>query len=251
MNIIVKHKRTIFISVGTVLLTAILYLLFSYNYFYYHLGHAGLKWPQNQESYIIGKADKGITYSAIGDSLTSGVGVNNFEQSYSYLVAQSLANNNQIVILKNRSFPGFTVKDVVEQMLEPAIKDRPDIVTVFIGVNDTRGLMMPADFAKYYEQIISRLTQETSAKIYAINLPYLGAKTALLPPFNLLFDRITQKLNIEIYNITRKYNVAYIDLYNVTVKDYKNYNTAYSADGYHPSAEGYKNWAKLITDDIN
>jgi len=242
-------------TAGIVLIiVAIVYCNRAYAYIYNHIDKVALQMPAHNNTFLVVNnktASSSLTYVALGDSLSSGVGADNYSESFPYLLAQYFAGNNYQVTLKNRAVPGAKTKDVVNSLLPSAINDNPDIVTVLIGVNDIHGQISRDDFRKNYDLILSRLTKETKAKIYIINIPYIGADNLILPPYNFMYDYETNQYNEIISELAKKYSVKYIDLYTTTNDLFKNNGTHYAADFFHPSAQGYKIWADLIYADIS
>jgi lysophospholipase L1-like esterase len=248
---IVHYRRALYVIIPILLIG--LYLNTANNHFYHHLHTAGLPWPQNQTSYIIGDGtEKKIAYVALGDSLTSGVGAPKFEESYAYAVAKKINKPNQQIVLTPLSTPGFKSKDIINKYLDRAIALHPDIVTIFIGVNDTHG-MSPStkEFRYNYETIVSRLKNETSAKVYAVAIPYIGANSLIWQPYSSYYNARTKMFNKNILDLTQKYNATYIDLYTVSLPYAYKQSNYYSKDDFHPSAVGYELWAKVIARDIS
>jgi len=249
------------ISVLVIILVLVVavYLNRSYSYIYQKIDGAALKSPDRIRTYLISNnmpvndktAKISLVYSALGDSLSSGVGVETYEESFPYLLSKYLAGNDYQVTLKNRSVPGAKSEDLLVGLLNGAISDNPDVVTLFIGVNDVHGDVSKEEFANNYEQILKRLTTETKARVYAINLPLIGANTLLLPPHNYLLDLRTKEFNEIIKNLASQYQVKYIDLYTTTRSLFKEPGDHYAADLFHPSALGYKIWTDLIYADFN
>ena len=236
------------------IIVAAVYLNRAYAYIYNHIDEANLKIPDHNISYLVANnkaASSSLTYVALGDSLSAGVGANEFNESFPYLLAQYFAGNDYKIILKKRAIPGFKTRDIMTSLLSSTIKDDPDIITLLIGVNDIHGQISKNEFEKNYDYILSRLTKETRAKIYIINIPYIGADNLILPPYNFLFDYQTKQYNEVISNLAVKYSVKYIDLYTMTEELFKMNGPHYAADFFHPSSQGYKIWADLIYADIN
>jgi len=231
-------------------LLLILYLIFAYNYFYYVQRDAHIDWPDNNHVYRFKSSGSGGIYAALGDSLTYGFGADRYEDSYTYRLAGRLAAGGRVNQLKDYSYPGFRTDNVIKQ-IDLVISDRPKIITVFIGVNDVHQLIETSNFTKNYDNILYRLTNETDAEIYVVNLPYLGAGSILLPPYNYYFDAKTRSHNQAIRKLTAKYGVKHIDLYGSTAGLFKSKGRHYSPDSFHPSSAGYKLWADVIEDAIN
>ena len=251
-----NYKRAAWLGALILALAIIIVLYFnrSYAYIYNHIDKIGLQNPDRSHSHLVVNnemASSSLTYVALGDSLTAGVGVDTYEQSYPHLLAEYFAGNDYQVTIKSRAIPGAKTKDLLNGLIPAAIRDNPDIITLLIGVNDVHSQISLKDFRTNYENILERLTKETKAKIYIINIPYIGANNLVLPPYNYLFDRRTKQYNKVIEELATKYNIKYIDLYTQTEDLFKENGSHYAADFFHPSAQGYKIWADLIYADTS
>jgi acyl-CoA thioesterase I len=244
-----KKKQLLILIALIVILAA--YLGLSYWHIFSKVIKNNLKSPDENGVYVIGNtsAEKSINYVAMGDSLTAGVGIDNYAESYPYLLAEKLAGTAQKVIFYDVSHPGDKVADLKKDMLNSAISDNPDIVTILIGVNDIRNYTTENDFKKNYEEILKEISQRTSAKIYTISIPMIGED--ILPPYNEYFNTQTEDMNKIIKELSDKYKAQYIDIYSPTSTEFKKSTEYYSADLFHPSAKGYAFWANLIYDNIN
>ena len=223
------------------------YLFIAHHLIYKRISASGLKPSDNIGEYIIGsiKDKPSLIYTALGDSLTSGTGVLNYEESYPYQLAQKIAVDDEGIILRDRSYPGVRTEGLIKNLLAAAINDKPNIITLLIGVNDVHGNVSKTKFTKNYQEILTRLKTETNAKIYAVNIPYLGTDSLLLPPFNSYFRHKTVEFNKIIKKLAEGNNINYIDLYTPTKYMFEN-NALCSIDSFHPSAKGYELWAEII-----
>ncbi|MFA6171774.1 MAG: SGNH/GDSL hydrolase family protein [Patescibacteria group bacterium] len=231
------------------ILAAGIYLYYFHARIYQEISKANLKSPDKNQTFLIG-ADmdfqKNIVYAALGDSLTAGVGVLNYEESFPYLIAGKMAQDGKKVTLKDHSIPGAKVGDLKDKLVSAAIADNPDIITILAGVNDVHGKVSLAEFKNSYGAILKRLTEETDAKIYLVSIPFIGAPSLMMPPYNLYIDWQTKKFNSVIKALAETYKAQYIDLYSPTAAQFKTNGAHYSPDLFHPSAEGYAIWAKII-----
>ncbi len=246
-----KHK-TIYYSLAVLIISAI-YLYVANGFIYYRIGQGNLVLPHRQLSYYMANNENStnITYVALGDSLTSGVGADKYEESYPYILATKMSEAGNTITSKNFSAPGAQTKDLIYSFLNPAIEANPDIVTILIGVNDVHNHIGTDQFKRNYKYIIEKILKETKAKIYLINIPSIGSDTIILPPLNYYFDSETDKYNDVIKELAVKYNLTYIDLNSPTKTLFKTDGTHYSVDSFHPSAYGYKLWANIIYDRLN
>ena len=251
-NLEIMRKKTLLIVAILIILITI-YLNRSYAHIYQKIDQAALVSPDNKQTYILGYGigSENLTYVAMGDSLTAGVGIDNYEKSFPFLIAKNFAASGVDVVLKDVAFPGAKTADLKGDLLEQTIKDEPNIITVLIGVNDIHGLVKKSDFKNNYEYILKRLTSETKAKIYVVAIPYLGADDLILPPYNFYFDWQTRQFNKEVKLLSETYQVKYIDLYSQTVDEATKTGEYYAADSLHLSEIGYSEWAKIIYDGIN
>ncbi len=218
---------------------------------YWKLGDVGLQAPSDMSEYTLGdvSAHK-LTYVAIGDSLTAGVGVDTYQNSYPYHIAEKIAGTGANVHLIPLAIPGVRSEYVLSHFVEPVIAKNPDIITLLIGVNDIHGKVPLAEFETQYAQILESLTQKTHAQVYAINLPYIGTPDLISVPFRLYFNWRTQQYNDVIQKLATQYHVTYIDLYAVH-QPYALDNTYYATDLFHPNAVGYSLWSKSIYASFN
>jgi lysophospholipase L1-like esterase len=224
-----------------------IYLNRAYTHIYDIIGAADLPSVNQRESYIINNNmnSSNIVYVALGDSLSSGVGTDRVGDSFPYLLAKKMSGAGEI-ILHNRAIPGEETASLISDLLPLAVDDKPDVVTLLIGVNDIHNFTSARDFQENYNKILERLTKETTAKIYVINIPFLGADTLMLPPYQAAFDLRTKEFNSIIKELAAKYSINYVDLYTPTVSQFKKSGDHYSVDLFHPSAAGYKIWADII-----
>lgn len=230
-----------------------LYLNRSYAHIYHTIDAAGLTSSAKEKEYVITKADATSTlkYIAIGDSLTSGVGVSDYMYSYPYLVGQQLAEDGHTVVVKNYSYPGARTKGIIENLLTSAVEDKADVITLLIGVNDIHGKISLSDFKENYTRILRELKAVPGAKINAVNIPFIGAPTLLRFPYQYYFDWRTKQFNTIIQGLAKEFGITYIDLYSQTKSLFKKSGTHYSLDSFHPSKEGYAVWSKVIYAGLN
>lgn len=244
----------VLIIIFLIIAAIIVYLNRSYAHIYAKIGAAKLESPEQGGIYMINdnlKADPDSVYVALGDSLTAGAGADLPEEALPYLLAQNFGTGDKQIILKNLAVPGARTSDIINVFLSKAIEVQPDVVTLLIGVNDIHNQVSAAQFRKNYEEILSRLSKETEAKVYVVNIPFIGASDLMLPPYQYLFDSRTKEFNRIIKEVANQYQIKYIDLYSPTVNLFKQSGAHYSRDSFHPSPAGYKIWAEIIYAGIN
>lgn len=235
-----------YIAVGIIALWCYIFLTNAYIYHRIHMGNLSL--PDTEHTYILRGPGQQKTYVALGDSLTAGVGVTSYTESFPHQVAGLLSKQHDVE-LQVMAYPGLRSAGVISDYLATAIAAKPDIVTLLIGTNDIHGRISTREFETNYRTILEGLSA-TDADIYAVSIPYIGSRTLIFPPMNFYFDWRTRHFNTIIRRLAAEYKVTYIDIAEPTKRNFKT-DTLYSADSFHPNAAGYARWAALIYADIS
>jgi lysophospholipase L1-like esterase len=224
------------------------YLGFNYSRINTHLTKQNQNSPFKEKQYpILGQGQSSIRYIAVGDDLSAGVGASDFKKTYSYKVAEKLGKQADIVTFINLSKPGATAEQAITQASQASL-EKADIITVHLGLNDLHNFVNPSDFKKSYEKVLSRLAT-TRARIYLINIPYLGSPKLVGFPFNFALGLKTQQLNEIIESMAKQNGLFYINLHAETL-DSLGQKTSYSPDLIHPSEDEYLRWAEVISKEI-
>jgi lysophospholipase L1-like esterase len=240
--------RLIIILLSAALLT-IIYLNRTYANFYHNIGSHNFANPAYSQKNVISPKTfaKKINYVALGDSLTAGIGAGSKEKTLPYLFSIKIADSESAeVTLHNMGRPSITSRQLIELTLAQAISINPDLVTLFIGINDLHNKISPSQFEKNLDIILERLKKETKAKIILINLPYLGDKSSALPPYNLLLDVRTKQFNNTLKKAAEHHSVILVDLYASTNSQFKSDSALYASDKFHPSDKGYVVLSEII-----
>lgn len=229
-----KKWLIIFLIIG-------LYLYLSYTHFYNFLGQKHLTAPAHGIKTIFANnlSSQTIKYAALGDSLTAGVGVYEYKNSFPYLIAQNLASKSTVE-LSNFALAGATSKDVLENQVSQALLSKPDFITILVGINDIHNLKSLKEFENNYATIVNAL-QRQGVKIYLLSIPYLGSDKIIYFPYNLILDFRTKQFNGVVKSIATRYGAQYIDLNLASKPAY-----FYSSDEFHPGEGGYKEWLKVV-----
>jgi lysophospholipase L1-like esterase len=184
-------------------------------------------------------ANSGIRYVAIGASDSVGVGASDpAKGSWPALIASRLPAGSPPYT--NLGVSGSLAVQAVSQQLPGAIAQRPDVVSVWLAVNDLNATIEPASFADALGQIVDGLVQKTGATIFVGNVPdlrgvpvYAGVdKARLLASIQTYNDAIAA---LAAKNPTR---VKVVDLFTGSAALVS--TGTVSTDGFHPSDEGYQ-----------
>jgi lysophospholipase L1-like esterase len=185
-----------------------------------------------------------INYVAIGASDTFGIGTSDpYSQNWPTDLTEKLG---QKVHLINLGIPGISLHDALNLELPVALDSHPELVTIWLGVNDIVDHVPIHSYSHDLDFMLKRLrSQAPSARILIANIPDL----TLLPYFatynqQLLHQQIEQ-YNATIVHEAQQYHAFLVDLsqQNYNLREHPEY---ISNDGLHPTDLGYLQLAELF-----
>lgn len=244
-KIVISKKVLLFL--GMIILGLAVYLNRAYSHIYSYQQNEVLTNSNMEKRYTLdgGKGQNSFKYVALGDSLTYGLGANSYKGTFPYNLAQKFLDKYKTVEVVNLAVSGAVVEDLVNQ-LPQAIEEKPDFISILIGTNDVHNFSDIEKFEFSLVSILSQLKENTEAEILLINIPYLGSKDLILPPYNNLLDTKIKEFNQVILKLAKKTNVKHFDLYQSSKTYFEKDSSLYSQDKFHPSDKGYILWGKLI-----
>jgi len=248
-----KINYKIVVLIASVILIA-LYLYLAHSYIFYRISAANLKYVNMQQVYTINDnmdSEDNVVYTALGDSLTAGAGVDDYQQSFPYIVAQKIAKNDSRVTLKDFSVPGYKTQDLLDFLVTPAVASSSDIITLLVGTNDIYNNVSQENFTENYRAILDKIKTIDAARVYLISIPFIGSQSLIFPPYSFYYDKCIENFNKIISDLAQEYGFAYVDIATPTKDLFKSDGPHYSADAFHPAAPGYALWANIIYDAIN
>ncbi|HEY2028851.1 MAG TPA: SGNH/GDSL hydrolase family protein [Myxococcales bacterium] len=182
-------------------------------------------------------------YLALGDSTGVGVGAVS-GGGYPQRLVRMLDRPDLQLLNLCRS--GATTADILTDQLPRALKAQPFVATIGIGINDV-GLQVPDEsFALNLEEIVAPLKMRCP-NILIVNVPDL----ALAPAVARLVPRSIYEQRIEVFNehiaaTAARHKLILADLYSFSRAAVPGRSELFSSDGFHPSAQGYEEWATFI-----
>ncbi|HEM5489738.1 SGNH/GDSL hydrolase family protein [Streptococcus suis] len=222
-----------------------------------------------------------LTYIALGDSLTEGVGDTTGQGGFVPLLAQSLVNDyGYEVDFKNFGVSGNTSNQILKRMSEDeSIKDylkKADLMTLTVGGNDLRKVILsnfsnlkistfvkPAkDYSKRLETIIQTAQQANpSLPIYVVGIynpfyisfPEMTEMQTIVDNWNQTTEQVTQKFK----------NVYFVPINDLLYKGLDGEsgvsqvsgqtgnNLLYEEDNFHPNNTGYEMIKKAVMEEMN
>ena len=189
-----------------------------------------------------------LKYLALGDSYTIGEAVpenENFpNQLVNKLSSHQIDFENPMIIAKT----GWTSDELMEAIIDKNIKEKFDLVTLLIGVNNQYRQRSLDEYAKHFEQLLQQAISFADQKpnhVIVISIPDWG-----VTPF--ASDRDQNKISEEIdaFNsvnkkLSRNHHAHYVDITPGT-RLAKSDNSLLASDSLHPSGKEYGRWAGMI-----
>ena len=198
---------------------------------------------------------RAFTYVAIGASDSFGIGTDDpARQSWPVVLAGLIGPDTHLV---NLGIPGETVAEARATELPVALDADPQVVTVWLGVNDIVQSVPVDVFATNLEAMLRALDEHTHAHVFVANIPDL---TAL--PYFATFDQqaLQQKIarwNAAIDKVVGATRAILVDL-DTSWSAVAQHPEYIASDGLHPSTEGAKqlaavflSWIMIVMPDIH
>jgi acyl-CoA thioesterase I len=183
-----------------------------------------------------------LTYVAIGASDAVGVGVEEPERDgWVSVLHRALPRPTRLV---NLGIPGIRLGGALAVELPPAIEAGPDLVTVWLAVNDLLGGVALEAYRADLDRLLGRLREETGAVVALGNVPdapetrrYLGMEAAER-------RRIAAAWNETIAAAAERRGAILVDLFARWAS--ARHPEYIGLDGLHPTALGYRALAETF-----
>lgn len=184
---------------------------------------------------------RSIVYAAIGASEAVGVGADNpATQSWVADLSRLLPAGSRLV---NMGKAGALLDYGLQTELPAVVASNPDVVTVWMVVNDINQRISPAAYQGELDAVLATLQQKTHAKVFVGNVPDLTKLPIYkaVDPAQLIAT--AQAFNAIIAQIARAHGATVVDLYALTAQTLPGHPEYISGDGFHPSTAGYADLA--------
>ena len=198
--------------------------------------------------------DAGV-YAAIGASETVGIGAAHPERDAwtQDFYRRALPER---AIFYNFGQPGATAEDAVSAELPDAVQVRPDLVAVWLNTNDIIHGVAVGDYESRLDAIVKEL-RRAKARVLVANTPQLDGLPAYrdclkadqegsrclihgrTPPAPAELDGTIAAYNASIARVAARYGATVVDL-NCQGDMATRHPDWVSADGFHPTAQGYR-----------
>lgn len=191
----------------------------------------------------------------LGDSTSTGVGADDVEHSMAYRVTDAVASGPTTLTIAGMS--GAQVHEVIDAQIPVVVEAAergapPDVVFVSIGANDVTALTRRPTFRSRYRSLVARISDAApDAEIVLVGIPDMGTAPRIPVPLRQLTGVRASHLDGVIEDVARERELHHVDLAGRTSSTFSSDPERYfSADDFHPSADGHAVWAAAVVDSI-
>jgi lysophospholipase L1-like esterase len=176
---------------------------------------------------------------ALGASETYGVGATPFSRGYAHLVAHALHARH----FQDLGIPGATLSSAYDVELGAALSSRPELSTLFFGVNDLNAHIPRDSFLADLHDLALTL-RRAGSRVLIIGLPDL----TLIPAVRAAFPRLagtTESWNKGMASVARQTGSRFLNLsrFSAELASHPDY---IAPDGLHPSNAGHRRLAQVV-----
>ena len=188
--------------------------------------------------------DEPFRYVALGDSTGLGVGARE-GGGYVARLSRKLSRifSDSELVIDNLCRNGSTSGDVRSD--QAPFVGQPALVTLIIGINDVVHGLPDAYFAHNLEEIAIALGR-TRAKVVLGNIPDLALAPIAARVSRAHYERRIEAFNEHALATASRHGFAFVDLFELSRTHSPGHPELFSADGFHPSAEGYERWTEWL-----
>lgn len=194
-------------------------------------------------------------YVSIGASDAVGLGTSNPSKDGWVPAFASLISAEQTI---NLGRSGSTLSDAMRQQLPKVFDEKPNIVTIWLAVNDFNQQVYDRSILTSYTDSLNSMLEQLREKLHPNtrilvgNVPDLSKVeiyTSLGIPKLLLTIQV-KRWNDAIKQAVRKHHCELVDLYSHW-KELGEHPEYVSFDGFHPSKDGYQRLAQIFYQQFN
>lgn len=190
-----------------------------------------------------GLGGRPVRVAWLGDSLATGLGCDEVDDTPAHLVARLLERSVEVSML---AVPGARAGHVLEEQL-PSIEGSTDLVVLCVGANDVAGSTSRRSYAETLDQILVGLSPIPTL---VLSLPDMAMPDRMAQPLRFLagvrahwFERARARVT------ARHDHATSVDIASRPAGvSRREGRLMLCADRFHPGPEGYRIWAERIAD---
>ena len=188
-----------------------------------------------------------FTYVAIGASDTVGIGADNPQtEAWVARIYSRLPEGSRFLRL---GMSGSTAREAAATQLPRAEAARPDLVTVWLAVNDFNAGIPLQEYRHDLNEILRRMAS-VGARIFVANVPDLTGIPRYAEVDPVILRARVAEWNSVIAEVASSNGATLVDLWPPS-QDLHDHGELLSEDGFHPSTTGHQALADLFLDAIS
>jgi lysophospholipase L1-like esterase len=182
-----------------------------------------------------------VRLAVIGESTAAGCGVETYDDSIAAAFARCLADHRgQDVSWFVLGQDGATSRRILHRLL-PELPGGWDLVVLLAGVNDVLSRRRPAEWRANLDAILDGL-EARSRQVVVAGLPTFAEFPQLPVALSRYLDRRARALDRVAEQVCQQRDRAFW----IGSGDMEASPDFFAVDGFHPSAEGYQQWANWL-----
>ena len=200
---------------------------------------------------LVVQETKPLTYLALGDSYTICESVDSLKQWPKQLVAKLKTSGLDINLSKMVAQTGWRTDNMLSAAKKEVKKQKYDLVSLLIGVNNEYQGWDPINFKPEFEKCLDYAIEHCSKGkkgVFVVSIPDYGYTpfgaskqtviSARLDLYNTICENVAKDKGVAFYNIT-----------DISRQDDPDH-TLVAKDGLHPSAKQYGLWVDSFSDKV-
>lgn len=191
-----------------------------------------------------GRAGGPLVYVALGASDVVGEGADNPDtEAWPVVIHQRLPKG---ALIHRLGVSGSTAEEAITEQLPAAEQLQPDLVTIWLSINDIRNQVPLEAYRKHLDEVVRRMTT-TGARVFVGNVPDLRGIPELAeshPPHQL--EAFTAEWNDAIAGVALANGAHLVDLQAASEGMEDEMDVLISDDNFHPSTLGHLALAEIF-----
>jgi lysophospholipase L1-like esterase len=192
---------------------------------------------------------KPIVLAVLGDSSAVGLGVERAAETPGVLVAAALAELAERPVRLVRLAVVGAESWELEEQVDKALVEHPDVAVIMIGANDVTSRTRPAVSVRHLRDAVARLTS-TGTEVVVGTCPDLGTIRPIGQPLRLLARRWSRQMAAAQTIAVVQAGGRTVSLGSVLGPSFAQDRGLFSVDEFHPSAAGYAAAAAVLLPSI-
>jgi lysophospholipase L1-like esterase len=189
--------------------------------------------------------DEPLVFAVLGDSTAVGLGVERAAETPGVLIAAALAElAERPVRLVRLAVSGAESRELDEQV-DRALAERPDVALIMIGANDVTTFTKPAVSVRHLETAVRRLIG-VGCEVVVGTCPDLGTIRPIAQPLRLLARRWSRQMATAQTIAVVEAGGRTVSLGSALGPSFASDRSMFSIDEFHPSAVGYAQAAAVL-----